>query len=66
MAQSKLSVIHEDVTYLWRHEERPHLSVGRRGVSYFVGHVGEDGDEPALTVKLLSETSTDAAQQSGQ
>ena len=44
----------------------PHLSAGWRGLSDFVGHLGEDGDEPALTVELLTETSTNAAQQSSQ
>lgn len=31
-----------------------------------MGHLGEDGDEPALTVKLLTETATNAAQQRSQ
>lgn len=43
-----------------------HLSVGRRGVSNFLSHLREDGHEPALSVKLFPETSTDTAEQSGQ
>lgn len=44
----------------------PHLSAGQGGVSDLLSHLGEDGDEPALTVKLLAESSTGAAQQGGQ
>ncbi len=44
----------------------PHLSAGRRRVSDLVSHLGEDGDEPALTVELLPQPPTDAAQQSRQ
>lgn len=45
---------------------RPHLSAGRSAVSDFVSHLGEDGHEPTLTVELLTESSTGAAEQSGQ
>lgn len=44
----------------------PHLSAGRRGVSDFVSNLGEDGDEPTLTVELFAESSTGAAEQSSQ
>lgn len=44
----------------------PHLSAGQRSVSDFASHLGEDGDEPALAVKLLPEIPTNAAEQSGQ
>ena len=43
-----------------------HLSAGRRRFSDFVSHLGEDGDEPALPVELVAETSTHAAQQGSQ
>lgn len=42
------------------------LSAGGSCVPDSVGHVGEDGDEPALTIKLLPEPSAHAAQQSSQ
>lgn len=45
---------------------RSHLSVGRCGVSDFLSHRGEDGNDPALTIKLVPKTSPDAAEQSGQ
>lgn len=44
----------------------PHLSAGRRGVSDFLGQLGEDGDKPALLIKLFPQTSTDTAEQSSQ
>lgn len=44
----------------------PHLSAGWRGVTDFLGQLGEDGDEPALSIKLFPQTSTDTAEQSSQ
>lgn len=44
----------------------PHLSVGRVGISDFVSHRGKNGDEPGLAVELVTETSTGAAEQSGE
>lgn len=46
--------------------ERSHLSAGGSCVTDSAGHVGEDGDEPALTIELISKTSANAAQQSSQ
>lgn len=52
------------LSFLWL--QCPNLSAGRGGVPDSVGHIGKNGDEPALTIKFLSETSTDAAEQSSQ
>lgn len=46
--------------------EPSHLSAGGSCVPDSAGHVGEDGDEPALTIELVSKTSANAAQQSSQ
>lgn len=44
----------------------PNLSTGRGCIPDSVGHIGENGDQPALTIKFISETSANTAQQSGQ
>jgi len=44
----------------------PHLSAGRRAVADSLSHRGEDGDEPALPVELVTQTPPHAAQQSGE
>lgn len=47
-------------------EQHTHLPDGGRGLPDPLSHLGEDGDEPALTVKLIPQSSTNAAEQSGQ
>lgn len=51
---------------LIRPEKYPHLSAGRSGISDLLGHLGEDGDEPALPVKLVPQSSAHAAKEGGQ
>lgn len=45
---------------------RTHLSAGGRGLSHLKRHFAEDGHHPALTLELLTQPSTGAAQKSCQ